>query len=689
MPFPIYRSLAIVMAAGTLMLPTQSAVAEPVQSCANGTCELRYGSEFFDRYAPVSALDMVRELPGFSLQDGDTETRGFAGSAGNILVNGERVSAKSEQPSDILSRIPAADVEAIILIRGQAGAVDLDGQTVIANVIRKGGGNTGTWSVGAVQVQPASALRPFSEASYSTTRGPLSLTASAELREYQGLVEFEEEVVLPDGSLAEFRDEVFDETGYLYAGAVQATLNFEKTKIGFNAAYEYNDEDGGETSVRTPDGGVPFTLFQGDTDEDEDIEVGADIERSFGDDLTVKLIGLYTNSDFRETGSLVRLGEPAGDVTELETLFDSVETETIARLETDFSGWEGHLIELSVEGAVNTLESDFVLLTLEDGALTPQPVPGAQTEVEEERVDFRLSDTFQWRSVSVEAALGGESSTITQTGGFEESRDFFFWKPAVTLSYAPNDQTQWRARALRDVGQLDFFDFVSGVDIGDDQLALGNPNLAPETTVTVDATYERRFGEIGVVSLTVYHDWIEDVSDVLPLDGGLEVAGNIGSGTRAGIRGEATFPLDQYGIVGGRLDLDGEWQTSSVTDPLTGEDRVLSGEREWEAIVEFRQDLTERRFAWGVTFFTFPQFPRFGLDERVDVGGRADFDAFIETRAIAGLRIRLSAENLLRDGDQRDRAVFGGPRNSAPLSFSELRQESRSRPVRLSISGTF
>ncbi|MEM8919838.1 MAG: TonB-dependent receptor, partial [Pseudomonadota bacterium] len=590
---------------------------------------------------------------------------------------------------DILSRIPAADVEQIILIRGQAGGVDLQGQTVVANIIRKSGGGTGTWRVGLDVDTPDNVWRPFGEVSYSGAQGPLRYTASLEAREFQRYIEQTERVRLPDGSISEVRDEVFDEKGDFYVGALTTTLDLGDTQIGFNAAYEYFDEAGGETSDRTPTGGAPFTVFQGDTDEGEDIELGFDVERGFGEDLTLKGIGLYRNYDFRETGSLVRVGLPEGDITDAETLFDSVETETIARIEADYAGIDGHLIELSVEGAINELDSDFSLLELENGALTPQDVPGARTSVEEERVDFRLSDTFQFRGVSVETALGGESSTITQTGGFEDSRSFFFWKPSLTLSYSPSAETQLRARALREVGQLDFFDFTSATDLGDGELALGNPDLSPESTVTIDATYERRFGEIGALSVTAFHDWIEDVEDVLPLQGGLEAAGNIGSGTRAGLRMEATLPLDRLGLVGGRLDAETEWQTSSVTDPVTGDDRELSEEREWEAEIELRQDLTDLRLAWGLTLFANPDAPSFGLDELEDSGELVDFEGFIETRAFRGLRIRLSVENILRDGEGRDRRVFAGSRDIAPLLFREIRDAENAREFAIEVSGVF
>ncbi|MGK0297785.1 MAG: hypothetical protein ACI9XC_001402, partial [Gammaproteobacteria bacterium] len=47
---------------------------------------VEYDAEFFSRYHPNTALDMVRQLPGFTIDDG-TDNRGFASSVGNILIN--------------------------------------------------------------------------------------------------------------------------------------------------------------------------------------------------------------------------------------------------------------------------------------------------------------------------------------------------------------------------------------------------------------------------------------------------------------------------------------------------------------------------------------------------------------------------------------------------------------------------
>src|SRR6185312_6035449 len=53
------------------------------------------------------------------------------------LVDGTRPTAKNDDLQSILQRIPAASVERIELIRGSAPGIDMQGQSVVANVVRK------------------------------------------------------------------------------------------------------------------------------------------------------------------------------------------------------------------------------------------------------------------------------------------------------------------------------------------------------------------------------------------------------------------------------------------------------------------------------------------------------------------------------------------------------------------------
>ncbi|OAB62931.1 hypothetical protein AY599_13335 [Leptolyngbya valderiana BDU 20041] len=661
----------------------------PVAECTDANCQTTYESDFFDPYAPVTALDMVNNLPGFNLDNGNSSSRGFGGAAGNILINGERVSAKSETPSDLLSRIPAADVERIVVIRGQVGGTDLRGQSVIADVIRRDGGASGAWSLTASTPHPDTRFLPSGSVSYSDRVGALSYTVGAGASRSRFVLDAEETVLDGSAEPIEFRDEVYAETDDRLD--LSTNLNYERagTRYGLNAQYEYRDERGGERSLRQPAGEAIFLLAQDNDREDRALELGMDAERRLGEHINAKLIGLYRRDDQTSLRQLI-LGEPdqPGETT-TETRSDQLETERILRLELDYAGLPGQLIEASIEGAINRLDSDFQLFRLGPGGLAPVDVPGARTDVEEERLDFSLANSFSLGDVSVDLELAGEASEIQQTGGFAEKRSFFFWKPSLTLSQAQEDGSLWRARLLRRVSQLNFSDFVSAADLGDDELELGNPNLSPETTITFDLSYEKRFNDIGLVSLTAFYDRIDDVEDILPLDGGLEVPGNIGDGFRWGLRGEFTLPLERVGITGGRLDFTGRWQKSGVDDPLSGQERELSNERPWTARIDFRQDLTAARLGWGLNAGFFGPYENFGLDELERLSRVWDFGGFIETRAIENLRIRFGFNDLFRETTDRDRLVFDGPRNTAPIDFREIRDRTRSRQFSLQVRGVF
>ena len=60
---------------------------------------------------------------------------------------------------------------------------------------------------------------------------------------------------------------------------------------------------------------------------------------------------------------------------------------------------------------------------------------------------------------------------------------------------------------------------------------------------------------------------------------------------------------------------------------------------------------------------------------------------FVESRALPGLIVTLFLEDVFRDGDDRDRRVFAGPRDVSPLAFRERREQSRSTTVSLEVRG--
>ncbi len=95
-----------------------------------------YPRSYFERFQPATALDMVRQVPGFRLEN-NTTTRGYGNALGNLLINDRPPAAKQDQPLDILARIPADLVERIELIRGPVREIDMQGQSSLINIIMR------------------------------------------------------------------------------------------------------------------------------------------------------------------------------------------------------------------------------------------------------------------------------------------------------------------------------------------------------------------------------------------------------------------------------------------------------------------------------------------------------------------------------------------------------------------------
>ncbi|MGB3723820.1 MAG: TonB-dependent receptor, partial [Pacificimonas sp.] len=76
-----------------------------------------YAPAEFSRFSPNTALDMVRQIPGFILERAD-EKRGLGQGGANVLINGRRISGKSNDAVDELGRIAATDVVRLDIVEG-------------------------------------------------------------------------------------------------------------------------------------------------------------------------------------------------------------------------------------------------------------------------------------------------------------------------------------------------------------------------------------------------------------------------------------------------------------------------------------------------------------------------------------------------------------------------------------------
>ena len=689
--------MVLTLACNPSVLLAQSA--EPADASAR---IVEYPASFFTRYNPNTALDMINQTPGFLLDDGDA-SRGLGAAAGNILVNDRRPSAKQDQASSILSRVPASQVIGIRLIRGQARGVDLRGQSSVVDVMLS---------------EDSPAAISWEAYSLYSTASPLRVGIKTSLADRWNDIEYNVGIdLLRDGngevgheyiydaahSLTETRDETQKETGFGSSLFMNASSWLGETLFNINGKLRLSNSPEIHTSLRTPVTGSPRENRVKYSQHYETYELGVDAERVLADKLAGKLILLFTDdlSDITSRQTTTDLQGNPSLYRQADTLSKS--TEVIARLELDWSGLSGHAIQLNAEAAYNQLDGSLFQFEDTGAGNVVINVPGGNSRVEESRGDFLLKDTWLLGRFELDYGLGAEVSKLTQSGDAELRRNFFFVSPQASLSYTPEKGRLSRISLRREIAQLDFNDFISTTVFEDDDLALGNPDLRPDRTWVAELSHERRFGEASVVKLTAFHHWISDVLDLLPLTPTYEVPGNIGDGKRWGIELESALPMAWLGLTGSRLDIKFRWQDSTVVDPVTGKDRVLTAVAGFRGVpdikfrqgnkyvidVSYRQDFEAERLAWGWRAAEQAERPAFKVNETEISDEGILFEVFVETTRWFGLKTRIEGRNLFKYHEIRDRTVFTGERELTTAASYLHRARDVGRRVNLVLSGSF
>ncbi|WP_300530840.1 TonB-dependent receptor [Maricaulis sp.] len=656
-----------------------------------------YAAGFFQTYSPVTALDMVQRVPGFSLSGGDEGRRGLADSFGNLLINGSRPSNKSISLQTVLQRIPVGDVERIELVQEALPQYDMRGHPRLVNVIlREGAGNAGSYTLLA-RLSDANRVGPNMDLSYSTRAGDAEFTFGLEGGWSGNRVRRREKLLVDGGTrLTERR---FDNDQRHFQRIVPTfTMNWEmseRSTLLFDARAEWWEWRRTQRSfIDNPDGDR-IRFEQNATDNSGDMwSATATHTFELTPQLSLQTIGLISREQWDDGPEAFETFTPtAGFVG--ATIFEASGEyeETALRSTVSWNPNSRHSLEFGAETAINARDSAFFLFDDDGTTITPIDVPVSVTRVEETRSELFANHVWSVSDrLSLETGLRYEFSEIEQTGDAEQSRSFTYAKPSVTLNWRHDDENRFRLSARRDVAQLSFGKFASSVDLSDNNSVLGNPDYVPQRTWTVEAEWERRFGD-GSFSLVVGHDWVQDLDDFIPVVSGGEVfdaPGNIGDGTNFRVTANLTTPLDRFGLRNAVLDTFLEWYNTDVEDPLTFENRPWSGFREWELRLDYRQTFPEAQIAWGWDYFWLSDGEIYRAQEfRLQGFTDGDLDLYVETTRYWGVTIRAGIDGVINNGDDRERVFYDGSRADGIIDAIEYQNASMGDTAYIRVRGTF
>ncbi|KGQ20506.1 TonB-dependent receptor [Lysobacter dokdonensis DS-58] len=668
----------------------QDAAAPPDKPAVENAART-YTPDDFTRFAPNNALDMLEQVPGFVIRTQVVE-RGLGQATGNVLINGQRISAKSNDVLSQLGRIPANNVVRIEIVDG--ATLDIPGLSgQVANVVTKAAGISGQWE-----------WRPDIRRDFTNpqlTRGNVSVSGAAGRMDWT--VGFTNNanhsgaggptvIYNADGTVRENRnDEWTGESDNPTLSTQLAWTTEQGSKGNFNGRYQRVIFDYVEEGIRVGDPTVPDRFRTVLEDEGGyNWELGGDYEFKLGPGR-LKLIGLdrYTHDPLVDT--------VYDDYLDAATPTDGArfrrignETERIARSEYRWKGFGGDL-QVSGEYAFNKLESASTL-SLFDGIddFIIVPLPNGTATVQEDRYELMTSyGRALTQDLQLQVNLGGEYSRLEQVGAGGLTRTFRRPKGLVSFAWKQSENTDWNFKLERRVGQLNFYDFIASVNLTNDQANAGNPDLVPPQTWELSVEANRKLGAWGTTTLRVYGQRIDDIVDTIPIGLDGESPGNLEEATLYGFEWKGTINLDPIGWKGAKIDATWQMEHSSVQDPLTFEDRPISNNLAELASIALRHDIPNTDWAWGGAI----DYSYYELDYRLTEVGRQWEgpiwgNLFVERKNLLGMTIRLQASNLGDAMSMWDRTVYVD-RRTGPIDFHEMRNRTIGPIYSITFSGKF
>lgn len=644
----------------------------------------------FDRFAPRNALDMLNRVPGFAVQRGD-RGRGFGQASTNVLVNGQRLSSKSQSVFDQLRRVTASNVERIEIIDGST--LDLPGLSgQVANVITSGDEISGSfeyitvhrpkyaepgWFGGEVSVSGATPTLEWNAAynhglGRGAGAGPGYITDEfnnvTELRDIHS--HFEGDFPSLSGSLKWFGP-----------NDLIANLNVEYSKD-----FTKFTEDQQRVLLEGID---RFRAF-GNRGRGTDYEIGGDIEFPLGSG-TLKLIGLESSEENNSSAISRLIFEDDSPTTGDRFNRQSDSGERIGRAEYQWDMWDGNW-QVAAEAAFNTLDQSSQLFVLNDiGEFEEVELPNSVGEVTEDRYEIMITHGRTLpKGITMQLGVGGERSTLAQTGPSGLTRNFWRPKGSLALGWTPIEGTDLSLNIERKVGQLSFGQFLANVDLQLQNANAGNAELRPAVSWETTFQINQSFDDWGSSTLEFYNRVFDDYIEIIPLPNGGESQGNVDRMQRYGLDWTGTINLDPMGWEGVRLDLEFTYEKSSIKDPLTGIDRHFSRHWDREGEIALRNDISGTEWAWGIGARYNHVQPSYRPSQvSLSYEGPTYAFGFIEHKNVFGLTANLNVFNLNDGRSIFERTVYDGFRDRSAVRFNEFQNLSVQPIFRFQLTGNF
>ena len=677
---------------------------------------LEYGTEYFQRFEPLTAGDALKRVPSVTflsdvIESDGPRLRGLPPGYTQILINGERVPGGQADRSFFLDRIPAELISRVEIVRSNsarrtgdavAGSLNIvlrDGYQLDGGYVRGGalyyddeefepsfgavfGGKVGPGRLligGNFQGRHNPKLKSSLRYSDSPENNPNFATDDFDNREDQTDTRDGKDYSVNatyeiDGGDTNFQirgfyvrtDRTEDERSYEYNsptaingpvrnGAASGNLLTDNANV--NEIDQENYTIDGKLSHEWSAGKTSLRIgYANFTDKQRETEFEIDFDRA-----TPRFTGDLTTVDIDDSEFTVKLEHAVDLSDEIKLVFggfyqDKDRDTAILTVRNRFN--------VAAARSWNQFQRNPTELNTAFGALAPEP--GSVNTIEERRIDgFALVEGrhggFSW-----EAGLRYETTDLnivdaTVPAAGVQGNDYEKLLPSASFKYDITDRDRIIGSVAR-TNRRPEFNFISPAlletELGDNDL-LGNPQLDPETAWGFDLGYERRIGRGGIIGINFFY---RDVQNLIELTN----TGVVGSD------GPGTFVFQPRNVGDGKVygvEFDMSTDLGFLGLPDTGIFGNVSyldseitdqfGKRRFndqsKYVYNFGaiQDVKSIGAAFGATYRK--QGTAFGrvVAEEVTTTYGADLEIFIEKRFGNSLTIRAVGSNLL-NGKKRE-----------------------------------
>ena len=643
-----------------LLAHAQGAAPAPLPTTSAGTADgqvLRFEADYFKPYQVSTAYDMVAHVPGFVFIGGDT-ARGFSGTAGNVLIDGQRPTTKADL-GNTLSNINAAQVDHLELITGGAPGIDMHGHRQIVNVIRKADAKPTLSLLGIVRDLDGRTNAGVLLATFNSNSNGKTTDITADVFDFF------------DNGANNGHRWTIDSNGtqemkiYQHAGGagLESQASHSRPlwggKITFNGTY--NPSIYNQATTYVDDTGTGNEHF---TEKDIPSELGGQYERKLGHGLDLDLNVLNRHERVHDI-DVYRDTSGTANYTALNL--------TGERILSGHLSWEkSDKLSFSVgtESVFNSLDRASTYVT----DTSPLNVPTDYVHVEEDRTESFVSTNWKaTQKLSFEAEMKVEASTISVPAA-NRSDSFTYFKPRFQAVYALSDKTKISWKTIRQVDQLSFNGFASSVQLQTNHVTLGNTSLVPQKDWLNTVIVEHSFWDKGAVSLALEHYDYEDTSDFIAVFDGPNVYtanGNIGNSKWDFVHLKLDTPLDKLWVPHGTLSIDWTYRSTKVKDPITGDDRRVSGMEPHIYSVSFSQEFPKAGTSWGVDVESAGKDRNYLANELDDAYFAPWTQIWFQYKTPKKLTFKVMVKNPLGLAFSQDRMVYQGLRDLTPVVMTQ------------------